>query len=163
MGVEFIFSPLAVIIVAGINIGLVLAQWMLCPEAFGIIGLKKVMRGYVYALTLSIVAGVFYGKGILRDSYGLSIITCEASLTFISLGLLPATLLLVNFRKMSRRSVFFAGVFLPFPMAFVMIFTNSLDRVIELGITRWLSKQTLMFVYFAAVSAAFATAMPDKK
>jgi hypothetical protein len=156
MGLEFLFAPLTILIFVVVIVGLVLLQRLLFNQAFEVVGLKRVALGYAFVLVLSLLLGVVLGGGALRESVANFMLACYASLVFVSIGLLPLSLLLARQGKISVGTVVGAGVLLSMLLGFAMVLSIGVDRVIERGVMGWLWRQASILGFLVAVSAAFS-------
>jgi hypothetical protein len=161
MGLEFLFAPITMLVFVGIVFGLVLLQRLLFRSAFDALGLKRVAIGYAIVLALSLVLGAVSGGGALRASAANGLLACYLSLMFVTLGLLPLSLLLARRGRVSIAGVVGAGVLLSILIGVGMVWTVGLDRVVERG-GGWLTMQGSALGFLIAVSAAFAMGLKTR-
>ncbi|MFT7775332.1 hypothetical protein [Roseateles sp.] len=155
MGLEFLFAPITMLVFAGVMFGLVLLQRLLFRSVFAVLGAKQVTVGYAIVLVLSLVLGAISGGDSLRASAANGLLACYLSLMFVTLGLLPLSLLLARRGKVSIAAVIGAGVLLSIVIGVGMVLTVGLDRVVERG-AGWLTMQGSTLGFLVAVSIAFA-------
>lgn len=162
MGLEFLFAPFTILAFVGIVGGAVLLQRLFFRQAFEALGPKKVMAGYAIVLTLSFVLGTFSGGGALRESAANGLLACYISLMFVTIGLLPLSLLLATRGKASAAAIVGAGVLLSTLIGVGMVWIVGLDKVVERG-AGWLSMQASALGFLAAVSVAFAVGLTARR
>jgi hypothetical protein len=155
MGLEFLFVPITMFVFVCIVCGLVLLQRLLFRRAFEVLGMKRVAIGYAIVLILSLVLGAVSGEGALRALAANGLLACYLSLMFVTLGLLPLSLLLASRGKASIGRVIGAGALLSMLVAIGMVWIVGYDKVIERG-AGWLLTQGSALAFLVAVSAAFA-------
>ena len=154
MGLEFLFSPITVLLFIVVNIGVVLLLRLLFRRAFEALGLKRVMTGYACVLALSLLLGIWLGGGTLRGSMSHFLLDSYLSLMFVSIGLLPASLWLTSRGKFSMSALILVGVFVWVFLGICMVLTDGLDRVIERG-SGGLLMQASILGFLVAVSLVF--------
>lgn len=163
MGLEFLFDPLTFLIFLAVNLGLVLLQRLVFKQAFNGAGSRGVALGYAFVLILSSIMGLVLGNGAFRESAGNFILACYVSLLFVSIGLLPLSLLLARRKKITAWSVFGAGVLLSTVIGFAMVLPVGADGIPRQGLSRWLAEHTPILGFFVAVSAAFSAGLRSSR
>lgn len=161
MGLEFLFSPIAVLIFVAVNIGTILLLWLVCRGAFDALGPKRVTAGYACVLALSLLLGIWSGDGTLRGAVSHFLLVSYLSLIFVSVGLLPFSLWLASRGKFSIGALLFVGAFVWTLLGICTVLTDGLDRVVERG-TGWLIAQASTLAFLVAVSAAFALGLKKR-
>jgi hypothetical protein len=162
MGLEFLFAPVTILVFVSIVVGGVLLQRFFFRRAFEALGSKKVMTAYATVLAFSLVLGTFFGGGALRESATNGLLACYISLIFVTIGLLPLSLLLARRWKASAAAVVGAGVFLSILIGLGMVWAVGLDRVLARG-AGWLYGQASALGFLAAVSVAFAVGLTTRR
>lgn len=155
MGLEFLFAPITMLVFAGVMFGLVLLQRLLLRRAFEVLGTGRVTVGYAIVVVFSFVLGVASGRDSLRILASAGLLACYFSLIFVTIGLLPFSLLLARRGEVSIAGVIGAGVVLSILIGVGLVWIEGLDRVVERG-AGWVSRQGSVFGFFVAVSVAFA-------
>ncbi len=161
MGLEFLFAPFSILVFVGIVFGLVLLQRLLFRGAFEALGLKRVAIGYALVLALSLVLGAVLGGGALRATAANGLLACYFSLMFVTLGLLPLSLLQARRGRVSIIGVIGAGVLLSIFIGVGMVWIVGLDRAVEGG-GGWLTMQGSALGFLIVVSATFAMGLHTK-
>jgi hypothetical protein len=161
MGLEFLFSPMTMLIFGAATFCLVMLQRFLFRRAFESIGLKQVAIGYGFVFALSIVLGALSGGGSTRASMANGILACYLSFLFVTIGLLPLSLLLATWRKYSIAGIVGSAVALVMLVAIGMLWTLGLDRVAERG-AGWLAMQGFALAYLMAISMVFTLGLKSR-
>ena len=163
MGLEFLFHPWTFLVFLMVNIVLVLMQRTVFSKVFEEIGLKKVAFGYFFVLILCLVLGLILGKGTVRESAANFMLACYISLLFVSIGLLPVSLLLMRCCKIAASTVFGVGVLLVMLIGVAMVLPTGADGLLSDGLSVWLSQHIPVLGHFIAVSAAFSVGLTRQR
>lgn len=155
MGLEFLFSPITVLVFVVINSGAVLLLRLLYWRAFDMLGLNRVMAGYFCVLLLSLLLGIWSGNGSLRETLSRFLLISYLSLLFVSIGLLPASLWLTSRGRFSFGTLLLVGVFVWAIIGICTVLTDGLDKVIERGSGGGLMQISILG-FLVSVSAVFA-------
>jgi hypothetical protein len=161
MGLEFLFSPITVLIFIAVNLVAVLSMRLLCPSAFEALGLKKVATGYACVLVLSLLLGIWSGDGTLRGAASHFLLVSYLSLLFVLVGLLPASLWLASRGKFSVGALILVGAFVWALLAICLVLTDGFERIIERG-SGGLLMQASILGFLAAVSVIFALGLKKR-
>lgn len=161
MGLEFLFAPITMLVFASVMFGLVVLQRVLFRRVFKILGSKRVTVGYAIVLVLSFVLGAASGGESLKGLAANGLLACYLSLIFVTLGLLPLSLLLARRGEATIAGVVGAGVLLSIVIGVGMVWTVGLDRVAERG-EGWLTMQGTTLGFLVAISVAFALGLKTR-
>lgn len=162
MGLEFLFSPVTILMFVLLNAGIVLLLKFLFRNGFGVFGIKGVVVGYFAVLALSLVLGAFLGNGVLKDSASNFLLSSYLSLTLVSIGLLPFSLFLAERGKFSVVAVTVFALVLSTLIGIGMVLPIGFDKIVERGLSTWLSRQAYVLAFFVMVSAAFSMGLKSK-
>lgn len=161
MGLEFLFAPITILVFASLMFSLVLLQRLLSRRAFEVLGAKRVATGYASVLVLSFVLGATSDGDSFRKMAANVLLACYFSLLFVTLGLLPFSLVLARRGKASIAGVIGAGFILLIVIGVGMIWTVGLDSAVERGAS-WLAIQGTTLGFLVAVSVAFALCLKKR-